>query len=332
MNDFLRLIRLPNLIIIILTMCGIRYGLLEALWIHAAEILKAEGTSDPLIGHLHMPLIHFVILLISVISIAAGGYIINDYFDIKADRINKPDRVFITSSTERRTAILGHLVFSFIGLTCGIYLAWKVGNWKLASIHLFSIISLWFYSAFLKRQLLIGNILIAFMALLVPVTAGLFEMISGAVPSLERLDLYVFGEGTRLMIIGTILIAGYGIFAFLSNLLREIIKDAEDMQGDSNIGRKTMPLVLGEITTRYIILFFLFFTIFLLGMTQRYIYEEGMDLYFWYITIAIQIPLLALGVFIWRSKEKTDYTQCSLITKFIIVSGVISMFIFRYSF
>lgn len=331
-SDFMRLIRLPNIIILILTMCGVRYGLMETIWLHAKKELEAVGIPEPLVGRLQMSGFDFSILMLSIVLIAAAGYLINDYFDLKADRINKPGKVVIASATQRRYAIAGHLTMSGTGMLMGFYVSWHAGNWKLSIIHFFSIIALWLYSAYLKRIILAGNILIAFLAALVPLTIGIFELISGTIPALERLNLYEEGDGSYYLFLGTLLVCGYSLFAFISNLLREIIKDAEDMEGDQAISRKTLPLVLGESFTRYMILFITFFSVFLLGLTQQYIFREGLYLYFWYITFAIQFPTVALGIMIWRSKEKADYSMCSNISKIIIVSGVLSMFIFRYSF
>ncbi len=189
MTKFLRLIRVPNLIIIALTMCGVRYGLLETIWLETSQVLQAEGFSAIVEARLHMRGFDFFMLMASVLLIAAGGYIINDYFDVKADRINKKHLVVLDSSRNRRLALASFVLCGIIGILLGLWVALRVGNWKLVSIQLFSFITLWFYSSHLKKQMLSGNLLIALLAALVPFITGLYELLSKALPSLETINL-----------------------------------------------------------------------------------------------------------------------------------------------
>ncbi|MBX7202326.1 MAG: geranylgeranylglycerol-phosphate geranylgeranyltransferase [Bacteroidia bacterium] len=330
MTKFLRLIRLPNLIIIALTMCGVRYGLLETIWLETSQVLQAEGFSAIVEARLHMKGFDFFMLMASVLLIAAGGYIINDYFDVKADRINKKHLVVLDSSRNRRLALASFVLCGIIGILLGLWVALRVGNWKLVSIQLFSFITLWFYSSHLKKQMLSGNLLIALLAALVPFITGLYELLSKALPSLETINLLLPGAGTSVLSKGAALVLGFALFAFLSNLIREIIKDTEDIPGDLEAGCRTLPIVIGENPTRYVVLFFIFFTSGLLGFVQQYLFRSGMELLFWFLMLAIQLPLLVLAYLLWNAQQRSDYSKASFLSKLIIVCGVLSMFLFRY--
>jgi 4-hydroxybenzoate polyprenyltransferase len=331
MIDFLRLIRLPNLIIIALTLCGVRYGLMQPVWHHAIGDMLQQGFMVQGLT-LHMSFNDFILLICSIVLIAAAGYIINDYFDTRIDRINKPDQVIVGRVIKRRVAMAMHLSLSSLGLLIGIYLSFKVGNWKLSFIHLFSIIALWFYSTHLKKQLLSGNLLISILAALVPITAGLYEFASGSIINLNILNSYVDGMGNSLLRKGAFLVIGYSAFAFLSNLIREIVKDIEDMEGDKADGAQTLPLAVGETQAKFISISVIIFTIILLAFIQKQLWLNGFVSMFWYILLAVQIPFLVLIIQIWRALQKRDYSLASHICKLVIVTGVLSMFVFRYTY
>jgi len=279
-----------------------------------------------------MSLNDFILLICSIVLIAAAGYIINDYFDTRIDRINKPEQVIVGRVIKRRVAMALHLSLSSLGLLIGIYLSFKVGNWKLSFIHLFSIIALWFYSTHLKKQLLSGNLLISLLAALVPITAGLYEFASGSIINLNILNAYVDGMGNSLLRKGAFLVIGYSAFAFLSNLIREIVKDIEDMDGDQADGAQTLPLAVGETQAKFISISVVVFTIILLAFIQKQLWLNGFASMFWYILFAVQIPFLVLIIQIWRALQKRDYTLASRVCKLVIVTGVLSMFVFRFTY
>jgi 4-hydroxybenzoate polyprenyltransferase len=281
---------------------------------------------------LHMSNLDFGVLVFSILCISAAGYIINDYFDTRIDRINKPDQVIVGRIIKRRVAMVMHLTLSSIGLLLGIYLSLKVGNWKLSGIHLFSIIALWFYSTHLKKQMLAGNLLISLLAALVPITAGLYEFSSGSIINLNILNEYVPGMGNSLLRKGAFLVIGYAAFAFLSNLAREIIKDMEDMEGDSADGARTLPIVLGETQARFVAISVVLFTMILLGLIQKYLWMGEYKSMFWYILAAVQLPFLALLVQTWLANDKNAYSRASLLCKVLIITGVVSMFVFRFTY
>lgn len=329
MLHFFKLIRFPNLLIIALTMIGVRYGLLEPLWRSVIKDMLERGFLVRGMG-LHMSGVDFSLLVFSTVLIAAAGYIINDYFDTKTDRINRPNKVVIGKIIQRRAAIILHISLSFVGLLIAIYLAYNAGNIKLALLQLFSIAALWFYSTHLKKQLLAGNILIALLAALVPITTGMFEFASGAITNLQILNNSAPEMGSYVLKKGAFIVIGYAAFAFLSNLFREIIKDIEDIEGDIADGCRTLPIVIGEEPSKFIAMSLIIFTSIFLGLVQQYIWKWELTILFYFTILAVQAPLFYILYILWTAYDKYSYSKASVLCKIIITTGVISMFIFRF--
>ena len=119
----------------------------------------------------------FFLLSLTTVLIAAAGYIINDYFDVKIDRVNNPNEVIIGKHIKRRVAMGAHIVINFLAIILAVFVAYRMGMIKLAAIQVLAVGALWYYSVSFKRQLLIGNIVVAILAALVPFVAGLYEML-----------------------------------------------------------------------------------------------------------------------------------------------------------
>jgi 4-hydroxybenzoate polyprenyltransferase len=195
--------------------------------------------------------IDFFILVISTVIIAAAGNIINDYFDIKADRVNRPERIIIARHIKPRVAILAHWTMNLIAFSMAIYLSYKSNSFWYLFIHLFSINLLWFYSMQFKRTLYIGNISVAILTGLVPVLVGIYynqQLDFGSIVSSleigEKKSYFPFevAHPERFtLLLGFV----FGGFAFLLNWAREIVKDMEDTAGDKKLGARTIPLVFG---------------------------------------------------------------------------------------
>jgi len=206
---FLRLIRLNNLLIIVITLIGVWYG--------SAHTLILNST-----------FISYLLMILFTILIAGAGNAINDYFDVKADRINRPERQVIEKTIKKRWAIIIHWGFNLIALVISVYLSIRLHSWFYVFIHLFATTLLWVYSIFLKRVYFISNLSISFLVALVPIL-GYKTM----------LDLNVLTIDMRFP---TLLILG----AFITNLTREIIKDIQDMEGDQKTHVKSIAIVSGK--------------------------------------------------------------------------------------
>jgi 4-hydroxybenzoate polyprenyltransferase len=235
---FIKLIRPLNLIIIAISMYGIAW--------YFEGVFTIEST-------LGIKSFLFFLLVLSTVMIAAAGNIINDYFDIKADLINKPDRVIIGKFVKRRVAILSHWMTNFLAFSIAVYLSWRLQTYWYLFIHLLTINLLWYYSLRLKREFFIGNFLIAGLTALVPLLVGYYYFHIRDInefPTLEN-NFYPFAQSAiaNYTLLLTFAISG---FAFVMNLAREIIKDMEDMEGDKKLRAKTLPIVLGITKTKWV--------------------------------------------------------------------------------
>lgn len=195
--------------------------------------------------------IDFLLLVISTMMIAGAGNIINDYFDLKADRVNKPEKLIIGRHVKRRVAIISHWILNFVAFGIAVFLSWKFHTFWYVFAHFMAINFLWFYSTNLKRSFLLGNIVVAGLTALVPILVGFYFY---HLITTERL---VSGEHYQMIheLIGRLvwIIAGLALFAFILNLAREITKDIEDVEGDKLLKAKTIPIVLGKQTAKYIV-------------------------------------------------------------------------------
>jgi 4-hydroxybenzoate polyprenyltransferase len=226
MMHFLKLIRLINLLIIVLTMYGVHTYLIA---VNYDEMVNTHA-------------LDFFLLVISTVMIAAGGNIINDYFDVKADRVNKPEKLIITKHIKRRWAIVTHWALNGVAFSIAIYLSIKYQSLWFVFIHLISINTLWFYSMLFKRKVLVGNIMIATMTALVPILVIVFFRVNNYSPyPHSEFDPLSWGADIDYTVIYLI-----AAFAFIQNMAREIVKDAQDVAGDQLIYVKSLPMVIGE--------------------------------------------------------------------------------------
>jgi 4-hydroxybenzoate polyprenyltransferase len=269
--SFARLTRVWNLVII---------GLAQ--YFTAAFLIDRRTIFDP----------RLFILSVSTVAIAAAGYVINDYYDIKIDLINKPERVVIGKSITRRYAILFHTLLSLAGVFLGLILSWKIAAVNFASATL-----LWWYSNSLKRQPFIGNFVVA---LLTGVAIWLVD------------SLYKTGH---------VVIITYAVFAFFMTLIREIIKDMEDLKGDHTFGCQTLPILWGMRKTKYFIYGIL--ATFGISVLLLNYYFANVPLH--YLLLALYIPLLWFLLRLIMADTRKDYTWLSGFCKLILLLGIFSM-------
>jgi len=173
MKEFLKLIRWPNLGIIVLTMVLMRYAILQpVLGKLQVTLIDMPGTISAM--SLQLPLPDFIILVIATVLITAAGYVINDYFDIKTDLINR-GKVIVGTSIPRRKAMLWHNILNVAGVALGFFVSWRTGYFWMGILFLLVSGMLYFYSASYKRQFLIGNIVVSLLTAMVPMLVILFE-------------------------------------------------------------------------------------------------------------------------------------------------------------
>jgi 4-hydroxybenzoate polyprenyltransferase len=308
-RSILLLIRFPNLVIIAATQYAMRYLIMEPL-------LPSEEF-DLQFGDLQ-----FFLLVLSTVFIAAAGYIINDYFDTRADLINKPARVVVGVEIGRRVAMILHAMLNIIGVAIGIYLGFYVNLPALSIVFLLATGLLWFYSTNYKRQFLVGNLSVAFLTGLVPLMVVLFEIPLLNVRYGQEMLLHNASFNYIFAWVG-----GFSFFAFLTTLIRELIKDAEDFEGDAAYGMRTVPIVLGSLWTRVIVVGLIFFAIFiLLYLLLKYIMFSVVPPDYFsltYFIVLLLVPLLLLALQVITAKEKKHYHRASTLIKLIMLTGIL---------
>lgn len=269
---------------------------------------------EPAIDHLS-----FSLLVVSVILIAAAGYVINDYFDIRTDRLNKPGKVVIGRFFHRRKAILLHTVFNVLATLCGFYVAWKCGSLRLGLIFPMSAMLLWLYSIKYKRMVLWGNLAVALLSALVIGMVWLFEFMALT----SQLETFVAVQGSMALI--TKLFAGYAGFAFFVSLIREVLKDAEDIQGDAQAGCQTFSVVHGLPAARMLALYLTLVTLILLSIAIWWLLNMVFVAVAFYLIVIVALPLVFLLFRIHTSSTKRDFGQLSFLLKLLMLAGILSM-------
>ena len=272
--------------------------------------------------------LRFFLLVLTTILIAAAGYVINDYFDVRTDRINKPDKVIIDSGIHRRSAIFLHSILSVTGILTGIYLSLYIKVLPLSFIFIFCSGLLWFYSTTYKKQLLIGNLLVSFMIGGVPLLVALFE-----IPLLNRVYGDIMLQNNSNFNYIFFWITGFASFAFLTNFIREVIKDTEDFEGDNASGMITIPIFLGIKYSKIILSALIIFCILALILVLRFIMFSGKTIDYIsgvYFVLLLIIPFFLLLFKIIYAKSKNDYHYASTLLKFIMLSGILYSFVVRY--
>jgi len=290
-------------------------------WV-AVPILDAVAFGEQL------PWFVLVLLMAGTALIAAGGYVINDYFDVKIDRINRPDEVVVTRSVSKPTAMRLSLCLSGVGIACGIAVAALLRSVTIGIIFIAVPGLLWFYSSSYKRLFMLGNIVIALLAAMTPLLVALsnvavLEMRYGIIMpyiSLEH-DLYIW-------------LGGFAVFAFLLTWIREIIKDLQDQMGDRELECHSMPVVWGETWTKIFVTVLIAGTLALIGHIWYHLLPFDIS---WtsmstrYIALGIVTPLLCSIWLLWAAKIPSDYKSCQQVIKFTMLIGMLYSFvILRY--
>jgi len=318
MIAFLKLIRWQNLLIVVITQFLIRYALVNTL---AGNMLIQEvlppGAQASFV--LQFPFIDFLALVFATVCITAGGYVINDYFDIRTDLVNKGE-VIVGTKIPRRRAMMWHNILSAIGVVAGFWVSYRIGYFWLGIVFLIVSGLLYFYSVTYKKQFLLGNIIVALLTSFVPLMVIVFEL-----PALynnyglELISLY------SLKII-FYWVAGFAVFAFLTTLAREIVKDMEDFEGDRAYGSRSLPVVAGIRLSKALVSAIIVVTILLMIIMWALYIKDIISLL--YIIIATVIPLLFSIIALIRGNTSRQFDMVSKIIKGVMLTGVLYTIVF----
>ena len=304
--SFCKLIRWPNLFFIVLTQCLFQYCIYNPLY----HINSSDTPTS------------FFLMMLASVFIAAAGYAINDYFDVNIDQVNKPTKVVVSNIISRRWVIFWHFFFSLSGIYLTLIAFSFQQYWHIHLANLLSILLLWFYSTNIKKKLLIGNVLIAILTAWVmgvvyfsKFTMTELIMVRNTTPT----DLRLF----KLMIL-------YAAFAFVLTIIREALKDIEDMEGDAKFGCRTLPIVWGLKATKVYLAVWLVVVISVLTIIQLYVVPFGWWLSILYCVVFIIAPLVLVLYKLNKSFTSHDFNILSNWVKLAMLAGVLSMVFFYF--
>jgi 4-hydroxybenzoate polyprenyltransferase len=229
-------------------------------------------------------------LCLGTILITAAGYVINDYYDVKIDYVNKPERVVVGKFLPRRYILILHGTLNTLGILAGTLVSWQV-----TIINFLAIGLLWLYSNQLKRLPLLGNLAIA--------------SLTGS----SVFVVYIFYRES------VFLFATYAFFAFFISLIREIIKDMEDVEGDKKFDCKTLPIAIGIRKSKLVVYtIIIIFLVVVAGFMQQ-------EPKFWWVFSGLTIMLSWLSRLLFIADKNIDFARLSTLSKQIMILGLISM-------
>lgn len=296
--NYLKLIRYQNLLMLALMQLIFRYGFLE-------------------LQHIPLALLdwQFALLVLSTASIAAGGYIINNIFDVETDTENKPENVVVGKYISEKRANNLYIAFTFIGVSLGFYLSNVIGKPSFASIFIVIAATLYFYATSLKQSLLIGNLMVALLLSFSVIIIGIFDLFPITTDENRPIMGLLFG-----------ILLDYAIFAFIINFIREIVKDLQDFNGDFNEGMQTLPIVLGtERTTKLVFVLSFIPIALILNYINSNLFSAGLIYGTLYGLAFILAPLLYFTIKIWSAKTTQDFHHLSTVLKWILFFGILSI-------
>lgn len=300
---YLKLLRPINLLLIVLVQCLIKYGLFEA-WNVKTQL-----------GNLQ-----FALLVIITVAIAGAGNVVNDIFDEVVDRINKPDKMIVWRLIPEKTAYNFYIILNVVGVGLGFYLANTIGHAGLTAAFIAISALLYIYATHVKSMVLVGNVLISFLVAMSLIVLILFDIY----PAIDTDEMTLQIKASKIVLL-------YAGFAFYINLIREIVKDIQDIDGDKNGGRNSLPITFGRKRTTYVV-----FVLGALGfLSTLWFTYDLLYIYKWlsfYFIFLIAAPLLFFCIKAWNAKSKKDFSFLSLLLKIIMLLGICSLPLFAKSF
>lgn len=305
MKAYIQLVRTPNLIIVAITQFLIQYLVL-------APAFQAVALSPAL------DLVHFSLLVLSTVLIAASGYVINDIIDYDIDIINKPKKLIINRLMPMRSAYVYYAALVGIGFLISLYLAIHIDNLPLLSLYPVAVLLLFCYSKYFKQRVLVGNVVVAIFC----------AFVAGIVWFAERntyLEIWQLDVETAAYL--RFILAFYLLFAFLATMFREIVKDMEDEAGDRLYHCRTLPIVYGFKVAKIVAAFFGILLVAFLVLTAWQIFDYGHFLGLVFLIIAILVPVFGALILLYKAQVTSDFKRLSTLTKFIMLSGLLLLFL-----
>jgi 4-hydroxybenzoate polyprenyltransferase len=257
----------------------------------------------------------YILLVLATVCIAAGGYIVNNIFDVETDTENKPESVIVGKFISETKAYNWYIGFTVIGVAIGFYLSNVIDKPSFASVFIIIAATLYFYATSLKQSLLIGNFIVALLLSFSVIIIGIFDLF----PITNEENRPIMG-----LLFGILL--DYAIFAFIINFIREMVKDLQDVEGDLNQGMNTLPIVFGVKRTAKLVFGLSFIPVILiLNYINSNLFASGLIYGTLYGLVFILAPLFYFTVKIWSATTKQDFHHLSTVLKWILFFGILSI-------
>lgn len=295
---YLKLIRYQNLLLLALMQLIFRFGYLELIKIPLSLFYW-----------------QYTLLILATVFIAAGGYVINDILDQDADEENKPEDVIVGKTISESMAYNIYAGLTITGVACGFILANSVSHPNFAVIFILIATLLYFYASSLKQIPVLGNVVVAALLAFSVIIIGIFDIFPNT-----------FDINRQQMAVAFSILFDYAKFAFMINLVREIVKDIEDIDGDKSQGLNTLPIAIGkEKTIKIAFVLLLIPTLYLLYYINNYLLQYDLIYGIVYMIALVIAPLILCLFKLWNAKEKADFSWISKLLKWIIFFGILSI-------
>ncbi|MSP84911.1 MAG: prenyltransferase [Flavobacteriaceae bacterium] len=300
MFNLLKLIRCQNLLMLAFMQLIFRYGFLK---LQNVPLSLADW--------------QYVLLVLSSVCIAAGGYIINAIFGQETDSENRPDSLIIGKYITESKAYNLYVAFTFIGVVIGFYLSNVIERPNFAIIFILIASTLYLYATSFKQSLLIGNIIISLLLSASVLIIGLFDLLPATYDENQKIMGLLFG-----------ILIDFAVFTFIINLIREILKDIEAINGDLSQGMNTLPIVIGVPKATKVVFYLSFIPVICIFYYLKvYIFDGNLILSSIFGLVFIASPLLYFTVKIWSAKEPKDFHHLSTILKWILFFVILSILV-----
>jgi 4-hydroxybenzoate polyprenyltransferase len=303
MLQYIKMVRPVNLLILAVTQYLVLFFLIRPIMLlNGSDIITSQ--------------FDFALFVLSNVLLAAAGYAINDFYDTRIDTINKPDKNVLLHGVPAKNAEILCYVLNAIACLLGFYCGWRVGFFKLGFLPLVVALALYFYALKYKRQFLVGNIVVSLVIAYSILVVWLFQFFA------IKTNPAVFAAMMNNFMVISYFVIGFAVFAFFITLIREIIKDIEDIEGDRADGCNTAPIKLGIPKTKKIILGLIIFNILLLAFAQILLYTDY-TLTSWYLLV-VQFMYVFLIIKLMKAKEKADFHFVNVFAKIIMIAGLLA--------
>lgn len=299
---YLKLIRYQNLLMLAFMQLVFRYLFLEQSYVDLA-------LSD----------FNYILLVIATVCVAAGGYVINNIMDQETDEIAKPQNRVVGVSISETVAYNWYIGLTIVGVGIGFYLSNVIYKPTFASMFILVATLLYMYATSFKQIPVLGNVVVALLLSTSIIIIGLFDIL----PAIDVDNRFRMKEAFSILM-------DYAIFAFIINLIREIVKDLEDMDGDYQSGINTLPITIGIPKTKIIVGIL---TVISIGILAYYINSNlfELDYVIYYTLVFIIGPLIYFGVKLMNAETKKQLHHLSLVLKIILFFGILSVAIIVFN-